>query len=312
MGGSKILVGLFDPSLELLARHKIKTKAKKGGDAVLERIGLAVRELLESAGLSLADVRAVGLGVPGVVKRGRVLNAYNVGWDDVAIRSILQKRLRVPVHVDNDCNLFTLGIHRVELKGRPQSLAGLFLGTGFGGGLILNGQLYRGHNFAAGEFGQMTVDKNGLKTAHSFRGSLESLASRTGIVRRLRRAVLEGERTVLQDELGEQLNGVRSRHLREAFAAKDPLVRRVVRSVAEDTGLGVAAIVSALGPEYVVLGGGVIEALQDAMLPVIRKTAEAHVLPGALGGIRIMTSTLGDDGGICGAAVFAQDASTAV
>ena len=113
--------------------------------------------------------------------------------------------------VDNDCNLFTLGIHRVELKGKPQNMVGAFLGTGFGGGVILNGELFRGHNYAAGEFGQMTIDKNGLKTAHSFRGSLESLASRTGIVRHLRKAVLEGEETMLLDELGQHLTGVRSR-----------------------------------------------------------------------------------------------------
>ena len=89
-------------------------------------------------------------------------------------------------------------------------MVGAFLGTGFGGGVILNGELFRGHNYAAGEFGQMTIDKNGLKTAHSFRGSLESLASRTGIVRHLRKAVLEGEETMLQDELGPHLTGVRS------------------------------------------------------------------------------------------------------
>tara|TARA_Y100001934_G_scaffold243103_1_gene299378 strand:+ start:536 stop:1534 length:999 start_codon:yes stop_codon:yes gene_type:complete len=307
VGGTKILSGLFDRSLNLVAKRKIKTKASKGGDVVLERVELVVRELLKGQGVRLKQVESIGLGVPGVVKRGRVLNAYNVGWEDVPIKTVLARRLRVPVKVDNDCNLFTLGIHRVELKGKPRSMVGMFLGTGFGGGLILNGQLYRGHNFAAGEFGQMTIDKNGIKTAHSFRGSLESLASRTGIVRRLRRAVLEGETTLLQEELGAQLKGVRSRHLRQAIAARDPLVKRVVRHVAEDTGIGVAAVVSALGPEYVVLGGGVMEALQKTMLPIIRRTAEQAVLPGSMSGVKVVTSRLGDDGGICGAAVLARN-----
>jgi glucokinase len=213
----------------------------------------------------------------------------------------------VPLFVDNDCNLFTLGIHRVELKGKPDTMAGAFLGTGFGGGLIINGRLFRGHNFAAGEFGQITIDKNGLKTAHSFRGSLESLASRTGIVRALRKAVLEGEETMLQDELGPHLTGVRSRHLRIALAERDPLVKRIVKQAAEDTGIGIAAIISAFGPEYVMLNGGVIEALQKPMLPVIRKTAAAHVLPGTMAGIKIEASKLGDDGGIHGAAILANE-----
>ena len=311
VGGTKILAGLFDQSLKLKAKWKIKTKADRGGDVVMDRIVRAARELVEDQGLRMADIRAIGLGVPGVVIKGRVFNAYNLHWDEVAIQSILRRRLRVPVFVDNDCNLFTLGIHRVELKGKPQNMVGAFLGTGFGGGVILNGELFRGHNYAAGEFGQMTIDKNGLKTAHSFRGSLESLASRTGIVRHLRKAVLEGEETMLQDELGPHLTGVRSRHLRMALAERDPLVKRIVKEAAEDTGIGLAAIISAFGPEYVMLNGGVIEALHKVMLPIIRKAATSHVLPGTIEGIKILPSTLGDDGGIHGAAIFAKESLAA-
>ena len=307
VGGTKILAGLFDRSINLLAKWKIKTKADRGGDVVIDRIARAARELVEDQGLRMADIRAIGLGVPGVVIKGRVYNAYNLRWDEVSIQTILRRRLRVPVFVDNDCNLFTLGIHRVELKGKPDTMAGVFLGTGFGGGLIINGQLFRGHNFAAGEFGQITIDKNGLKTAHSFRGSLESLASRTGIVRALRKAVLEGEETMLQEELGPHLTGVRSRHLRIALAERDPLAKRIVKQAAENTGIGVAAIISAIGPEYVMINGGVIEALHKAMLPVIRKTAAAHVLPGTMDGIKIEVSKLGDDGGIHGAAILASE-----
>ena len=307
VGGTKILAGLFDRSINLLAKWKIKTKADRGGDVVIDRIARAARELVEDQGLRMADIRAIGLGVPGVVIKGRVYNAYNLRWDEVSIQTILRRRLRVSVFVDNDCNLFTLGIHRVELKGKPDTMAVVFLGTGFGGGLIINGQLFRGHNFAAGEFGQITIDKNGLKTAHSFRGSLESLASRTGIVRALRKAVLEGEETMLQEELGPHLTGVRSRHLRIALAERDPLAKRIVKQAAEDTGIGVAAIISAIGPEYVMINGGVIEALHKAMLPVIRKTAVAHVLPGTLDGIKIEVSKLGDDGGIHGAAILASE-----
>lgn len=312
VGGTKILSGLFDRSLNLLAKWKIKTKADRGGDVVIDRIARAARELVEDQGLRMADMLAIGLGVPGVVIKGRVYNAYNLRWDEVPIQTILRRRLRVPVFVDNDCNLFTLGIHRVELKGKPDTMAGVFLGTGFGGGLIINGQLFRGHNFAAGEFGQMTIDKNGLKTAHSFRGSLESLASRTGIVRALRKAVLEGEGTMLQEELGPHLTGVRSRHLRIALAERDPLAKRIVKQAAEDTGIGVAAIISAIGPEYVMINGGVIEALHKAMLPVIRKTAAAHVLPGTMDGIKIEVSKLGDDGGIHGAAILASEEEATV
>ena len=307
VGGTKILAGLFSRSMRLLAKRKIQTQSGRGGDAVVEQIELAIRELVASENLRLNQVRAIGLGAPGKVKGGRVLHAYNIGWEDVGIGAILRRRLSVPMFVENDCNLFALGIHRVELKGEPQTMAALFLGTGIGGGLIIDGKLYRGFNHAAGEFGQMIIDKGGIRASNSFRGSLESLASHVGIARRLRKAVKDGEQTWLQKKLGNKLNGLTSDHLRRAIERRDRLAKRIVREAANETGICVAGIISALGPEYVMLGGGVMETLQRTMLPVIQKTAAAHVLPGTMDGIRILLSTMGEEGGIYGAAVFARD-----
>ena len=307
VGGTKILAGLFDRSLRLLGKWKIQTQAGCDGDAVVDQIELAIRELVASENLHLNQILAIGLGAPGMVKGGRIFHAYNIGWVDVGIGAILRRRLRVPVFVENDCNLFALGIHRVELLGKPRTIVGLFLGTGIGGGLIIDGKLYRGFNLAAGEFGQMIVDKDGIRAPNSFPGSLESLASHVGIARRLRQAVKGGEKTLLQAELGKRLNGLTSDHLRMAIARRDRLVKRIVREAAQETGLWVAGIISALGPEYVMLGGGVMETLQRTMLPVIRKTAAAHVLPGTMDDIRILLSTMGGEGGIYGAAVFARD-----
>ncbi len=310
VGGTKILAGLFDRSLRLLAKRKIQTTARRGSEVVVDQIELVIRELVAGKYLRLHQIRAIGLGAPGTVKGGRVLHAYNIGWEDVGIKAILRRRLRVPVFVENDCNLFALGIHRVELKGKPRTMAGVFLGTGIGGGLIIEGKLYRGFNLAAGEFGQMIIDKGGVRAPNSFRGSLESLASHVGIARRLRQAVKSGEPTLLQAELGKTLKGLTSDHLRLAIAQRDGLAKRIVRQAAEETGLCVAGIISALGPEYVMLGGGVVETLQRTMLPVIQKTAAAHVLPGTMDGIQILLSRMGEEGGIHGAAVFARDELT--
>ena len=310
VGGTKILVGLFDGSLRLLAKRKTQTNARHGPEAVVDQVELAIRELLTGENNRLNQIRAIGLGAPGMVKGGRVLHAYNIGWEDVGIGAILRRRLRVPVFVENDCNLFALGIHRVELKGKPRTMAGLFLGTGIGGGLIIDGKLYRGFNLAAGEFGQMIINKGGVRAPNSFRGSLESLASHVGVARRLRLAIKNGEQTWLQNELGNSLKGLTSDHLKMAIDLRDGLAKRIVREAAEETGLCVAGIISALGPEYVMLGGGVVETLQRTMLPVIQKTAAAHVLPGTMDGVQVLLSTMGEEGGIHGAAVFARDELT--
>ena len=111
VGGTKILAGLFSRSLKLLGTVKLKTKANRGGDAVLDRIERAIRELLTEHSICLTQVRAIGVGVPGIVHQSRVFGATNIGWEDVPIRALLNRRLRRPVQVENDCNLFTLGIH---------------------------------------------------------------------------------------------------------------------------------------------------------------------------------------------------------
>ncbi|MSU41444.1 MAG: ROK family protein [Pedosphaera sp.] len=306
VGGTKILTGVFDASLKLLGAVKMKTRAEEGAEAVLDRIESSVREVVAEQGLRMADVRAVGLGVPGVVRRGRVVCATNLGWTDLPIIQIMKRRLRRPVFADNDCNLFALGVHTVEFKGRPRHLLGVFLGTGIGGGIIIDGKLHVGFTQGAGEFGLLILDRTRPKTGFGIRGTFETLASRKGMHWRLCQEIAKGGKTVLTTELGRRLQGLRSRHLLQAWDDRDALVRRVVREVAQDVGLAVASLISAFGPEYVVLGGGVMEALKEPMLPIIRKTAAQHVLPGTLTGVKIVTSKMGDAGGITGAAVWAR------
>ena len=174
VGGTKILAGLFTGRIRILRSRKIKTSAPPTPSKIVEAVAGVVRGLLADESIKASQVRAVGVGVPGFVKHGRVFQAYNIGCEDFAMGTALRRRLRVPVFVENDCNLFTLGIHRCEFGGEPRTMAGLFLGTGVGGGLILNGDLHRGINFAAGEFGQMIVDRRGDRAPNTFRGSLES------------------------------------------------------------------------------------------------------------------------------------------
>nr|AIF07737.1 ROK family protein (glk) [uncultured marine thaumarchaeote KM3_23_F10] len=307
IGGTKILAGLFEDELTIRARRKIRTPKSKSPGEVVEAVVGVVRGLLADGNIRAEQIRAVGIGVPGFAKRGRVFQAYNIGCENFALAAAVRRRLRTPVVVENDCNLFTLGIHRVEFGGKPRTMAGIFFGTGVGGGLILNGELHRGINFAAAEFGQMIVDQHGERVPNTPRGSLESMASHMGLVRQVRRAVRTGQKTILQEELGRSLRGLGGDHLRWAVDKGDRLAVRVVREAAEATGICVASLISALAPERVVLGGGVMEALGKVMLPVIREVAGANVLPGTMGGIEICQTKLGGDGAIIGAAVSAQD-----
>ena len=212
----------------------------------------------------------------------------------------------MPVFVGNDCNVCTLGTFDREYKSKPKNLIGIFIGTGIGGGLVINGNLYAGHNLTAGEIGHMVIEVNGPKCGCGNRGCFEALASRTAIFRNIQSAVKDGQKTLLTEMLGPDLADMRSGDLRKAIRKGDKFVEKVVEEAAEYAGIGVANLINILNPEIVVVGGGVIEALESEMMPTIIKSAKEHVMPGTMDGIKIEASQLGDHAGITGAAVLAR------
>lgn len=308
-GGTKILSGVFNNALECIGTAKLSTKAQRGSDAVVERIARCVKDAIDEADLSMKQVAGIGIGAPGAVDfdGGTVIFAPNLdGWKDIPLKKELEKILGVPVFVENDANIAMLGIHRAELKGKPRHAVGIFVGTGIGGGLILNGELYNGCNHAAGEIGHMVVDVNGPKCGCGNRGCFEAVASRSAIFQRIKAAVKEGQKTLLTDMLGDDLSDLRSGDLRKAIRRGDKFVGRIVEDAAEHIGIASSNLINILNPEVVVLGGGVIEALADEMMGVIVKTAKEHAMPGTMKGLDIVASKLGDNAGITGGAVLAR------
>lgn len=311
LGGTKILAGVFDAELNLLGTAKVSTRAERGVTEVQKRIERCVHEALESAGCTLAQVRAVGIGAPGAVDgdRSTVLFAPNLpGWRRIPLGRQLARALGRPVVVGNDANVCTLGVYEVEWRRRPRHLIGVFVGTGIGGGFIFHGQLYEGASHTAAEIGHMIVEVNGPKCGCGNRGCWEAVASRTAIYRRLREAVTAGETTVLTDWLGPNLEDLRSNELRKAWEQEDKLVRRILLQTADYLGLGLANLVNLLNPEVVVLGGGLMQALGKQLLPRIASTARKLAMPGSERNLKIVASRLGDHAGITGAAVLARHA----
>src|SRR5215471_7567624 len=309
LGGTKILAGIFNTSYDSIGTAKVSTKAQRGVEPVIGRIERCLRDAVDEADLAMKQVAAVGIGAPGAVEfeSGTVIFAPNLeGWKDVALKKDLEKHLGVPVFVENDANIAVLGVHVAELKAKPKSVVGIFVGTGIGGGLVVNGELYSGFNHTAGEIGHMVIDVNGPKCGCGNRGCFEALASRTAIFQRIKAGIKDGEKTLLTEMLGDGLEDMRSGDLRKAIRRGDKFVSKIVEQVAEYVGIGVSNLVNVLGPEVVVLGGGVIEALSDEMVGIITKTAKDHAMPGTMKGVEIVASKLGDSAGITGAAVLAK------
>jgi glucokinase len=193
-----------------------------------------------------------------------------------------------------------------ELKSKPQSMVGIFVGTGIGGGIIIDGKLYSGFGHTAGEIGHMVLDIDGPKCGCGNKGCFEALASRTAIFQQIRAGIKAGEKTLLTEMLGDDLDDLRSGDLRKAIRRGDKYVDRIIDGAAEYIGIATANLINIINPEVVVLGGGVIEALADEMMSVIIETANDYAMAGAMKGVEIVASKLGDSAGITGAAVLAR------
>jgi len=312
LGGTKILAGVFKTPQECIGIAKLSTKPQRGVEAVIERVARCVQDAVDEADLNLKQVAGVGVGAPGAVNSdsGSVIFAPNMeGWKDVPLKKQLEKHLGIPVFVENDCNIAALGVHVTELKSKPRNLVGIFVGTGIGGGIIINGDLYSGFNHTAGEIGHMVLDVSGPKCGCGNKGCFEALASRTAIFQQIKAGIKDGEKTILTEMLGNDLADLRSGDLRKAIRRGDKFVEKIVEGAAEYIGIGIANLVNILGPEVVVVGGGVIEALEDEMMSVIVETAQDYAMPGTMKDVEIVASKLGDSAGITGGAVLARRAT---
>ena len=308
LGGTKILAGVFTPQLKCLGKVKMSTKPERGPEGVLERVARCVQAVVDECDLHMDNVKAMGIGAPGAIdpEEGRMIFAPNLKWENVPLKKALEKQLDLPVFAENDCNVCGLGVYETELDPKPRSMVGIFLGTGIGGGIVLDGKPWSGFNRTAGEIGHMVLDVNGPKCGCGNKGCFEALASRTALFRRIQTAVKDGQKTVLTDMLGPEMTDMRSGDIRKALRRGDKFIEQIVEEAAEYTGIAVANVINLINPEVIVLGGGVMDQLADDMMAIIVETAKDYALPGTAKGIEIIASKLGDDAGITGAAVLAK------
>jgi glucokinase len=308
LGGTKILSAVFDERMRILAREKKSTRAEVGPDGVVGRIAECVKESLAAAAVPHSAVKAVGVGVPGLVNadEGMVQIAPNLHWHKFPLAKKLKQKLGIPVTLVNDVQAGTMAVQQAGAGKKLNNFVCMFIGTGIGGGLVINGQLYRGAGGMAGEIGHMVVvAEGGPKCGCGNRGCLEAVASRTAVVRRVVAEIEDGRKSVALDLCDGDTKRIRSRILAEAYREGDDLVREVVNDACHYIGIGAANLINVLNPQAVILGGGLIEALGPRMLPRVEKAARSHVISPTDDRVRILDSGLGDDAGIIGAAIAA-------
>lgn len=305
LGGTNIQIGVVDHDHKLIGRAKRKSKPEEGRDAVLARIVDGIGEACDEAHLRMADLGAVGIGAPGVIDpaTGVVIEAVNLRWDNVPLAELLGKKTGKPVFVDNDVRVAVYGENRLGAGDNARDLLGVWMGTGVGGGLILNGALYYGTFLSAGEIGHTTLFPASPPGARS----LEQNCSRTSIVERILKLIRSNHKSVIPSLVDGDLSQVKSKTIAKAYQMGDELTVGVVDNAADMIGIAVANVVTLLSIGRVVLGGGLTEALGDALVDRVKKSARAHAFPEKAKAVKVVGTKLLDDAGVLGAALIAYE-----
>jgi len=309
LGGTKALVGVVDADGNVRSRVWLPSRDLSGRPAeLLDRMAEGAGAAASQADLPFEAITAVGVCVPGPLDSSRsvVAVAPNLGWVNLAVRHELERRLpHKSVFLENDVRAAALSEHQLGAGHGYDSMLAVFVGSGVGGGIVVDGRLYHGGHGGAGEIGHMTVRAGGPRCGCGRFGCLEAMAARDAVARYVIGEVGRGHRTALTEILHGNLLALTSRDLRLAIAQNDAVAVRAARRSARYTGLAIGGVVNLLDPAVVVIGGGIAEALGQRYVEWGTEVARRQILASAAREVPIVASKLGDDAGLLGAALTA-------
>ncbi|MDD3149936.1 MAG: ROK family protein [Candidatus Gastranaerophilales bacterium] len=305
LGGTKILAGVIDLKTgSVIGYSKKRTKKDRGSEIIVKKIIETIEKALFETDIKLADIDSIGIGAAGQVDRenGILIAAPNLDCYDVNLKQILEKEFNLPVYVGNDVEVATIGEMKFGSGQGFDNFVCVFVGTGIGSGIVLNGNIYNGATGTAGEIGHIIVETGGRHCGCGGAGCLEAYASRTAIEKRIKAYIKKGHKTIITKFLEEEAT-IRSKHLNKAVKEKDEVVQSCIDEAAGYLSSGLASVVNFYNPELIILGGGLIEAI-DYFYDVATRKTVLKSLPTPAKGIKFAKARLGDFSGIIGAAML--------
>lgn len=309
IGGTKVLGAIFNEQGEII--HRLKKRTKEYGDDVanIEKIIIdTVKGMLEEAKLKKSDINAISAGAPGVSDSdsGIVLFTPNLPWRNYDIRTPIEEKFGAKFYIGNDVNLGVLGEFKYGAATGYKNVVGIFPGTGMGGGIIINGELYTGTGFKAGEIGHMVLDPEGPLCGCGQRGCFEAFSSKKGMSSYIMQQVSRGRESYLGDKIE---NGVfRSKYLKKALKMNDKVSVEAVDRACHYLAVATGSLINIFSPDLIVYGGGIMEACGDLFLEKILDEVDKYCMPSIRPTVELKCASLGDDSVIYGALAMIMDA----
>ena len=309
IGGTKTLGVVFNKDNEII--YRIKKKTQDGGadsSNVEELICSVVEELLDGAGIKKSQINAIAAGAPGVINQetGIVLFSPNLPWRDYDIKSPIENRFGAPFYIGNDVNVGVLGEFKYGAAKGYDNVVGFFVGTGMGGGLILDGKLFTGTGFKGAEYGHMVLNDEGPLCGCGQRGCLEAFSSKKGMTAYIRQQITRGRKTKMEDKITD--TGVfKSKYLKKYLAKGDEVTVEAVDRACHYLAVATGNMINTISPDVVVYGGGVIEACGETFLEKIAAEVDKYCMPSIRPTVELKTAALGDDSILYGALSMIHD-----
>jgi glucokinase len=308
LGGTKIMTAVVDSQGTMLSHEKHTTPAAQGKDAVIQAIVESVHQVIARTGIEIADLTAIGIGVPGPSnpQTGILFSAPNLpGWHDVPIRDILADEVGKRTFLINDANAAALAEFLFGAGRGSGCFTHVALGTGIGGGFVIDGNVYSGAQGTAAEFGHMTIDESkGPVCSCGNNGCWEALASGTALANEARRRIDNGEQTTLLNIVEGDLKKITAPVIHEAAQAGDPLAEKLLLRTSRYLGIGLANLINIINPDVIAIGGGLAN-MGDILLEPAYAVAKARAFAPAYEAVSFAPAELGGHSGVIGAAAYA-------
>ena len=306
LGGTNIVAGVVDKKYKIVAKASCKTAVPRPESEICDSMAEVAKEAVEKAKLTMDDIESVGIGVPGAVnpKTGVIEYSANLFFHNWEVVEMMEERLGKKVHIENDANAAALGEYLAGSAKGARNAVAITLGTGVGGGIIIDGKIYSGSNFAGAELGHMVIVKDGKECACGRRGCWETYASATGLINLTKQKILSEklEFSYMLKLCDGDINKVNGRTAFDAMRDGDPTAKSVVEEYISYLSCGLVNIINIFQPDVLCIGGGISNEGENLLGPVRSYVERERYTKHNDKQTVICKCTLGNDAGIIGAA----------
>lgn len=308
LGGTNIVAGVVDENYNIITKASVKTNRPRPAKEIADDMGKVALQAIANANLSVDDIEWVGIGTPGIAnsKDGIIEYSNNLEFKDVPIVKYIQEHIQKPVYVENDANAAAYGEYVAGAGKGHNSLVCITLGTGVGGGVVIDGKILTGFNYAGAELGHMVIEVDGVQCSCGRKGCFEAYSSATGLIRMTKEAMDKDSESSMWTLVRERNNKVSARISYDAMRLGDKSANEVVDKYTKYLASGLTNVINIFQPEVLCIGGGVCNEGDALLNPVKELISKEVYTKNSAKNTEIVIAKLGNDAGIIGAAFLGR------